>query len=161
SRYAMEHHEHRVETVSLASLAENGLDPVEIEAAFMRWMERRPWTPIAFSSDLSLWTAGDGSVAKAEKVYLANRIPAIRRTDERRNQRVVAVLSVELDSNSFRPRLQTIRFETSERTVEVRLEAVAIQPMRRSEFTAAIFRPDPGLEPGPITGSAAMLRRGG
>src|SRR5262249_46410480 len=146
SRYAMEHQQHRVEAASLASLADDGLDPLKIEASFMRWMERRSWTPIAFSSDLSLWMSADGSVAKAERIRLSNRSSAVRLTIERHLRKVVAILDVELDSTNSVPRLQTIRFEAPERTVEVRLEAVAIQTMRRSDFTPAVFHPDPNLE---------------
>lgn len=69
----------------------------------------------------------------------------IRITAQRRSRKMVALLMVEVDSDSYRPRLQTIRFETPERTIEFRLTATAIQPILRSELSAAVFRPDAGV----------------
>ena len=58
---------HREETMALESLADYGLDPAELEAAFLHWLESRSWNPISFASDISSWTAADGSIASAER----------------------------------------------------------------------------------------------
>lgn len=133
---------HRGQLMSLESLADHGLDPAELEAAFMHWLESRSWNPISFASDISQWAAEDGSVATAERLRGEDGTPMIRITAQRSSRKMVAVLTVEVDSSSYRPRLQTIRFETPERAIEFRLAATNIQLIRRTEMAASVFRPD-------------------
>jgi hypothetical protein len=137
---------HREETMALESLADYGLDPVQLEAAFVHWLESRSWNAISFASDISQWTAEDGSMASAEGMRGADGTPMIRITAQRKSRKMVAILIVDVDSSSYRPRLQTIRFETPERAIEFRLAATAIQPIRRTEIDSGVFQPDPGLE---------------
>jgi hypothetical protein len=134
---------HREETMPLESLADYGLDPGELEGAFLHWLESRSWNPISFASDISRWAAGDGSLATAERIRGKDGTPMIRITAQRRSQKMVAVLTVEVDSNSYWPRLQAIRFETPECAIEFRLAATSIQPIRRTEMAASVFRPEP------------------
>jgi hypothetical protein len=137
---------HREETIALESLADYGLDPVQLEAAFVHWLEGRSWNPISFAADISQWTADDGSIASAEGMRSADGTPMIRITAQRKSRKMVAVLTVEVDSSSYRSRLQTIRFETPERAIEFRLSATAIQPIRRTEMNSGVFQPDLGVE---------------
>ena len=139
----LKQHPHREETMSLESLADYGLDPGELEGAFMHWLESRSWKPISFASDMSRWAAEDGSSATAERIRGEDGTPMIRITAQRRSRKMVAVLTVEVDSTSYWPRLQAIRFETPERAIEFRLEATSIQPIRRTEMAASVFRPEP------------------
>lgn len=148
---------HHEESGALESLADSGLDPAELEAAFLRWLESRSWNPISFASDISSWAATDGSIASAERLRAGDGTPLIRITAERKSRKMVALLTVEVDSDSYRPRLQTIRFETPERTIEFRLTATAIQPIRRSELNAAVFRPDAGVPREVRAGGQAVL----
>jgi hypothetical protein len=50
-----------------------------------------------------------------------------------------------VDSSSYWPRLQAIRFETPERAIEFRLAATSIQAIRRTDMAASVFRPEPSL----------------
>jgi hypothetical protein len=138
---------HREEAVALESLADYGLDSAQLEDTFLHWLESRSWTPVSFAADISLWTGADGSVAAAERVQGTDGTPMIRITAQRKSRKMVAVLAVEVDSRNYRPRLQTIRFETAERAIEFRLSATAIQPIRRTEMDAGVFRPDPAVAP--------------
>jgi hypothetical protein len=141
----LQQHPHREETMSLESLADYGLDPGELEGAFMHWLESRSWNPISFASDISRWAAEDGSLATAERMRGEDGTPMIRITAQRRSRKMVAVLTVEVDSSSYWPRLQAIRFETPERAIEFRLAATSIQPIRRTEMAASMFRPEPNV----------------
>jgi hypothetical protein len=134
---------HREEAVALEALAEYGLAPAELEAAFLRWLERRSWNPISFASDMSTWTSEDGSTAAAQRMRGADGKPVLRITAQRKSHRMVAVVTMEVDSENYWPRLQTIRFETSESAVEFRLAATSIQPIRQAEMNADLFRPAP------------------
>ncbi len=139
---------HRTEPVSLASLADYGLEPAQLEAGFMRWLESRSWSAISFASDISLWSAEDGTILRAERVRGGDGNPAVRITAERKSRRLVAVLSVDIDSNSYRPHMQRLRFETPERAVELRLAATSIRPVAPVEVAANVYSPDPKLAAG-------------
>jgi hypothetical protein len=136
---------HREQSMSLESLADYGLDPAELEGAFLHWMESRSWNPISFASDISRWAARDGSLATAERMRGEDGRPMIRITAQHRSQKMVAILTVEVDSSSYWPRLQAIRFETPERAIEFRLAATSIQSVRRTDMAAGVFRPEPSL----------------
>ncbi len=161
SKPVVERQEHRIEAASLTSLAENGLDPDQIESTFVNWMESRSWNPISLSSDISIWAAEDGTVAAAERLTGHDGEPLIRITARRKTRTLVAVLSLDVDSTNYQPRLETIRFETADRTVEFRLAADSIQEVSRAELSPAVFRPDPSLErgtaPTPEGGAAGAL----
>jgi hypothetical protein len=139
---------HREEVVALESLADYGMDSVKLEEAFLHWMESRSWSPISFASDFSSWTAEDGSLATAERLPAKDGTPTIRITAQRQSRKMVAVLTVEVDSTSYWPRLQTIRFETDERAVEFRLMATSIRPIQPSEMMASVFLPSAEAAPG-------------
>jgi hypothetical protein len=141
----LKQHPHREETMPLESLADYGLDPGELEGAFMHWLESRSWNPISFASDISRWAAEDGSLATAERMRGEDGTPMIRITAQRRSRKMVAVLTVEVNSSSYWPSLQAIRFETPERAIEFRLAATSIQPIRRTEMAAGLFRPEPSV----------------
>lgn len=141
----LKQHPHREEAMSLGSLADYGLDPAELEGAFMHWLESRSWSPISFASDISLWAAEDGSIATAERRRGEDGTPMIRITAQRRSREMLAVLTVDVDPNSYWPRLQAIRFETPAQAIEFRLAATSIQPVRRGEMAANVFRPDPNV----------------
>jgi hypothetical protein len=150
---------HREETLSLESLAEYGLDPGEIEGAFMHWLESRSWNPISFASDISRWAAEDGSLATAEPIRGEDGMPMIRITAQRKSRKMIAVLTLDVDSSSYWPRLQAIRFETSERAIEFRLAVSSIHSIRRNDASAGVFRPEPNTERAIRTVTPALPRR--
>jgi hypothetical protein len=150
---------HREETLSLESLAEYGLDPGEIEGAFIHWLESRSWNPISFASDISRWAAEDGSLATAERIRSEDGMPMIRITAQRRSRKMIAVLTLDVDSSSYWPRLQAIRFETAERAIEFRLAVSSIQSIRRNEVSASVFRPEPNPAREIRTVTPALPRR--
>ncbi len=159
SREVLKQRPHREEAMPLESLADYGLDPAELERAFIRWLENRSWTPISFASDISQWVSGDGALATAERVRGEDGTPTIRITAQRRSRKMVAVLTVDVDSHSYWPRLQAIRFETPERAIEFRLRATSIQPVRRTEMSAGVFSPDANRMRAESAGDPVLPRR--
>ncbi|MGE5568956.1 MAG: anti-sigma factor family protein [Rhodospirillales bacterium] len=144
---------HRETPVKLVSLADNGLELEQLEAGFMQWLESRSWTPISFASDISTWSAEDGTILRAERVHDERGSPLFRITAERKSRRIIAVLTVEVDSQNYWPRLQKLRFETSERAVEILLEATSIRPVRPAEIASVVYPPDLT----PATGATAAV----
>lgn len=159
-RKVVERGGHRTDPGSLDSLAANGLDPAEIESAFIRWMESRSWSAISLTADMSRWAAEDGTTATAERLRARDGAAVIRITARRRSRTMVAVLSVDVDSASYQPRLETIRFETPQRAVEFRLTADSVQEVRRSELSQAIFQPDPDLGGGRLAAATNVPEPG-
>jgi hypothetical protein len=147
-KHLVERQRHAVEAASLASLAEHGLESDQIESAFMHWIESRSWSPISLSSDISAWVATDGTIATAERLSHGDGKPSIRITARRKTRTMVAVLSLDVDSTNYQPRLETIRFEAADRIVEFRLVADSVRKVSRAELSPAVFRPDPALESG-------------
>ena len=101
---------HTSDALSLAALADAGLDPDQIQAAFLRWLEGRPWSPISFAAQYTLWTAEDGVVPTLERLPASDGAPALRLTVRRQTPKLSTVLTVDVDSVSYHPRLETIRF---------------------------------------------------
>jgi hypothetical protein len=133
---------HQAQSVSLVSLADYGLEPEQLESGFMRWLESRSWSAISFASDISVWSAEDGTTVRAERVPGDGGSPAVRLTAQRKSRRMVAILTLDVDSNSYWPRIQTLRFETPERAVEFRLAATSIRPVRPAEVASSVYPPD-------------------
>lgn len=133
---------HRPRTAPLESLADYGLEPAQLEAAFLGWIETRAWNPISFASDISTWSSQDGALLRAETIGNQEGSALIRLTAQRTSRRVTAILSVDVESESFLPRLQTLRFETPGRAIEFRLRATNIRTLHTAEVLDAVFRPD-------------------
>jgi Predicted transmembrane transcriptional regulator (anti-sigma factor) len=129
----------------LGSLAEYGLDPAQVERAFLRWLESGAGRAISFTSDLAVWSHQDGTILKAERIRQENGPPEIRVTAQRTTRRLTAVLRIDFDSASYRPRLQTLRFETPEHAIEFRLAAKQMRLISSTELKANLFSPEKRL----------------
>ena len=138
---------------SISSLSNGSLDVTQMEAAFSQWLDSRAWHPISFASDLSVWSQQDGTVLRAERLAEPDGSTLVRITAQRTTNRLTAELSVDLDAADYRPRLQTIRFETPERTVEFRLAVTSIRAVGVTQIPPAIFAPDASLLPSASAGS--------
>jgi hypothetical protein len=130
------------EQPALAAIAADGLDASHLETGFMRWIESRSWTPVAFTPEISMWSRADGAVARAETIRAADGSALVRITAQRRTRGITVTLTIEADSRTWLPRLQAIRFESAEKVVELRLASERIQPVAETELEDAIFRPD-------------------
>lgn len=151
---------HRVETPSLAALADDGLDVEQIEAAFIRWMETRDWNPVSFTDGVAAWSASGSTPAVAERINDGGGAPLVRVTVRRQQRQVVAVIMLDVDAGTYTPRLQTIRFETPERAVELQLAASSVEPMTPAELRPALFEPDPAPAGVPPPSHSASVDRG-
>ena len=133
---------------SLANLlSEQSLELGGIEAGFVQWLEGRTWDPISFAKGIEQWSSEDGIALRAEEIRVAGAPPLIRISAEKSTRQMVSVWSVSFDSKDYRPKLETIRFTTPERTVELRLTPRMIRPVSEEELSASIFEPEiPAVE---------------
>ena len=118
------------------------LDSNQIENAFMKWLESRTYRPISLSRDLAVLAAEDGMVVRAERVRSALFGPVIRLSAHKAGEgrRVEAVL--EVDPETYQPRLHRIRFFAGERTLEFRVAVERAEFMPPNRLRRIVFEPD-------------------
>ncbi len=145
---------HAEDAKPLLSLADEGLEPAQIERGFMRWMESRSWTPVAFTPELSVWARKDGAVAGVETLRGPDGKAFVRITARKQTSRLTAILTVDVDIRNWWPKRQAIRFESAQRVVEFLLTSNRIQTLASSEMPDAVFHPDiaaSGEAPSPVS----------
>ena len=106
-----------------------------MEAQFMRWLEGRPWRPIALLPDVSLWESS-GAVMRVNRI--ASR--EVRLLVRREQHGVIVEFTAVLGANGSMPRLQTLRVEAPERVVEFQLSSEQVDTSPR--FSPVVFTPD-------------------
>ncbi len=123
--------------VSAAELTEAGLEPQVIEREFLRWLESRDWTAVGVRSGLLSFVADDETELQVAECQ-ANLCLSARR----QQGRVRAEVTVEIDRESLRPRLQMLALESGNRRTELSLQLKNPDTMRVAAFTAGIFQPN-------------------
>ncbi|MBZ5727903.1 MAG: hypothetical protein LAP87_23280 [Acidobacteriia bacterium] len=133
---------------ALLSVADADLD--EIERAFLTWVGEQPWRPIELSGDM-VRLSSDGAVLAARRLKTAEGSGAFEITAERQGARVKAQFTLELDAESYRPRLQVIRFERGARSVELRLAVERCDRLGEGQLEGGVFEPrlPPEVKGGP------------
>lgn len=132
------------QSLPLDSLTQYGLDPAQVETAFLSWLEASAGKPVSFTSDLAVWSHEDGTILNAESVQSeGGGARAVRIIARRDLKTITAILRVDFDAKTYRPRLQTIRFETPERAVEFRLAATEIRRVVSTDVKNPFLSPAP------------------
>lgn len=124
-------------SIALAELARAGVDADRIEEHFMEWIRSRQWKPVAFAADLATFADAAGIVLEAER-----RGPVVRLVARRSQAGQQVEIAVEVDALSMRPTLQSVRFESDGRAVELLLATEQVQIVPAALLKAAWFRPD-------------------
>jgi hypothetical protein len=128
--------------VSFVSIADHGLEPEQLEQTFLRWLRSREWAPISITGNFQAFCSADGVVMGVERRGTSFRFWA-RRT----NSGLAMEMVMEIDSVTYRPRIQTIRFDDGERSAEVRLSATRIEPVAAERVRPSVFEPRRILAP--------------
>jgi hypothetical protein len=133
--------------LTAADLATEGWTIEELEGALIAWLQSRPWRSVSFTSDLAVFSAGEGGSLAAERVRASDGRVILRLVARRQTARYTAELVVELDPSNYLPRMQSVRFQAAEHAVELRIVADRLEPLAPAQMKAALFRPDAGLAP--------------
>jgi len=128
--------------VSVAELADHGLDFPEMEAAFLTWLESREWRPISLTWDLSVFASQEGVTLTAERTRLEDGKQVLQLVARRQSAGFAAELAVQVDPINYLPRLQRIRFEAPGRAAEFSLSVDRIQAIPPAQLVPALFEPD-------------------
>jgi len=127
-------------TVSVADLADQGLDLQQMETAFLGWLESHQWWPISLTADLSVFMNQEGVTVTAERTRGQDGKLVLQLMARRQTARRAMQLTVQIDPLSYLPRLQRIRFETPGRAVELALFVDRIEAIPPAQLT--LFEPD-------------------
>jgi hypothetical protein len=115
------------------ALFHDGLTLEEFELCLMTWLRNRPWQPVSVSSDFAVFTGKGGALLTAERVGTS----LLRLRARKTVGGATVEFTLEVDWNAYRPRLQSIRYESAARVLEVQFNA---EPA--GSVTAAAFEPD-------------------
>jgi hypothetical protein len=96
-------------------LFREGLNLEDLEAGLVEWIEKRQWEPLAMSSGVALFVSQEGATLHAE-VFDKRRL---RLSAVKVVGRITVVFTLEVDAPGYQPRLQSIRYESPARTLEL------------------------------------------
>jgi len=128
--------------VSVAELGENGLAVEQLETSFMKWLESREWQPLSFAAGLSSFASRDGLVLTVERVGMPGGHGVFQISARRTDRQLSVELLMEVDPQTYRPRLYEARFETAHRVVHLRVIPEEFELIPAARLTPAIFEPD-------------------
>jgi hypothetical protein len=123
-----------------AMLRVGDADLDEIAQAFLEWVRRRPWQPVVLSDDLIQLESEDGTNIKAERLHAADGSPSFQITAEREARGVRVRFLLVLDPQSYRPRIEVVRFEKGQKSVELRLRVESLE-LGEGQRQPAVFVP--------------------
>src|SRR5262249_10927597 len=86
--------------------------------AFLVWLESRTWEAVSFADDVAAFLSEDGVAAKVEQVKDERGQSFLRLTTVRHRDRATVELTMEMAAGSYQARIQRIRLETAERSLE-------------------------------------------
>lgn len=111
-----------------------------LETAFLQWLETREWRPVSFTSQLATFAGREGVALDIEKITLPNGSPGYSLTARRRNAQPSVEITIEMDAQTLRPRLQTIAQRNREHDITVRF--IVEQHETAPRFVNSVFEPD-------------------
>lgn len=135
---------HMVRAAPMVELARAGRGTMAMEAWLWRWLKSRPWEPVLLTTALEEFRDGDIEL-KVERNGIPGGGPPLVIAIERTVDGIRARLVVELDPASYRPRMQTVRFEANGRIIQWRMELERAEVIRPASLAAGIFEPDASL----------------
>ncbi len=125
---------------SMADLHAYGLDPATLEAAFVRWLEHWQGRPISLSSDFLAFAGRGGVVLTMKRARSADGDPLYRLSAVRVAPGMRIEIVMHVDARTWKPRLQCVRFDTPQRSVEFRLAMEILRFVPHSSVPLEVSR---------------------
>ena len=123
------------------TLFREGLTLEEFELCLMTWLRNRPWQPVSVSSDFAVFTGNGGATLTVEQVGTG----ALRLHARKTVGAATVEFTMEVDRAAYRPRLQSIRYESAARVLEVQFSAEPAGPVTPAVFEPALPLPAPSI----------------
>jgi len=136
-------------TVTFADLANSGARIEAFETVFMDWIRSHRWRPVSLMANVLVFAGQRGVVLSVERGLSRERERILRLRARRKTETTSAELVVELDAESLRPRLQSLRLVSGSETLELRLIPERAELMPAAFVKPSLFRPDVPLAPAP------------
>ena len=128
-----------IRDATLVEFFGSGANLEQLESGFLRWLATRRWQPVSFAGEVYAFSNQDGVVLQLTRARLGNGRPVFRLTAHQARGGRRAELLVEVDAETYQPRLQSVRLEADGRVVELYLHAERIEAVPRAELVDAIF----------------------
>lgn len=130
---------------SLADVAEGEAGFENIEQRLWYWLQSRQWSPVWISSDFALFASKEGVTLRAHKVRGTGGVLLFQLVAEKRIGSGHLEFMLELEAGSHRPRLEEIRFQTTGKTLVMRLRAERAEAVPEHRLQVSVFEPDLSL----------------
>ena len=101
-------------------LLRDGMNLEELEAGLLTWLENRPWRPVSISKAMGELASTDGASLAAEETR-SNGQAVVRLRARKTAGAVTVEFVLDLDRRTFTPQLQSIRYESPARSLELQL----------------------------------------
>jgi hypothetical protein len=131
--------------LTLEEIAGSGVSPEQLQNGFMSWLESQHWRPVSLASGMAVFAGERGVLLRADRIESADGRTLIRVRAERESQGPKVEVTMDVDPASYRPLVQTIRFETRDRVVEMKIVALETERLRADQIHAGLFEPDSDL----------------
>ena len=134
------------EQVSMDWFLRDGLTLEDLEYNLMKWLESRRWKPISLASDFAILVDDQGAVLGMKTSPAEDGGPGLRLFARKSRGAAMVEFAMDVDRQTYRSRLQKIRYEASGTVLELQLI-----PQWVPVLTAANFEPDASLlKPAPL-----------
>jgi len=132
----------------------------EFESGVLDWVRKRAWRPVEVIGDFARFAARGGYALEAQKFQSADGRPVLRLTTRWVGPRAAVEFVLELDPDSYRPRLQQATYRTAERVFIIRLDVARYERVPQARIEPAVFVPEQALlapHPRPVLTSPLLL----
>ncbi len=115
-------------------LLRDGLTLEDLEAGLLTWLENRPWRPVSFASGIAVLATADGAALSVEEIRSDSGQRLIRLRAGKRAGSVTVEFTLDVNERTYKPELQSIRYESPARTLELRLYSEPAGPVMPVSF---------------------------
>ncbi len=146
SRYARRALPASEQATTGVSLVEMEADRFEqLEAAVLDWVRRRSWRPVEVAGDFARYASQGGLALEARRSRTPEGRTSLLLTARRAGATMTVDLLLELDAETYRPRLQQATYRYQDRVLYVRVNVARQDPLPAAEVAAGVFGPDASL----------------
>jgi hypothetical protein len=104
-------------------LSQDALTLEEFESELLTWLENREWRPVSFSSGVAMLANENGNALKVEQIRSTPGQDMLRMRARASSGRVSIEFVLDVEKQTYAPRLQSIRYESPARVLELQLRS--------------------------------------
>lgn len=116
-----------------------------LEAAVLDWVRNRTWKPVEVAGDFARFASSGGLSLDAHRGRASDGQETLRLTAHKAGTGMSVDFTLELDADSYHPRLQQVTYRVGERVLVVRVDVAKEVPLPPAQVAPGIFGPDAAL----------------